>query len=46
MKLYDVLICVEQINYPHTSNNIRQTIIAKLELLGLESKVIIVQQVF
>src|SRR6266511_4684372 len=39
MELYDVLICVEQINYPHTSNNIRQTIIAKLELLGLESKV-------
>jgi len=46
MELYDVLICVEQINYPHTSNNICQTIIAKLELLGLESKVIIVQQVF
>ena len=39
MELYDVLICIEQINYPHTSNNIHQTIIAKLELLELKSKV-------
>ena len=39
MKLIDILICVESINYPHTGNNIRQTIITKLELLGLENKV-------
>ena len=38
MELYDILVCVEQINYPHTSDNIRQTIIRKLELLGLEKK--------
>src|ERR1044072_4075587 len=39
MELYDILVCVEQINYPHTGNNICQTIIAKLELLGLENKI-------
>ncbi len=39
MELIDILICVESINYPHTGNNIRQTIITKLELLGLENKV-------
>ena len=39
MKLCDILICVEQINYPLTGDNIRQTIITKLELLGLDSKV-------
>ena len=39
MELYDILICVEPINHPHTGNNIRQTILAKLELLGLENKV-------
>ncbi len=26
MELIDILICVESINYPHTGNNIRQTI--------------------
>ncbi len=39
MELYDVLICIKQINYSHISNNICQTIITKLELLELESKV-------
>ncbi len=39
MELYYVLICIEQINYPYTSNNIHQTIIVKLKLLELESKV-------
>ncbi len=32
MELYNILI------YPHTGNNIYQTIIAKLELFRLESK--------
>ncbi|CAI2182989.1 18838_t:CDS:2, partial [Funneliformis geosporum] len=39
MELYDILICVTSINYPHNSNNIRQTILTKLQLLGLDSKV-------
>lgn len=39
MELYDILICVEQINDQHTGNNFRQTIINKLEQFGLESKV-------
>jgi hypothetical protein len=39
MKLYDILLCVEPIKYPHTGDNVRQTIIKKLQLLGLESKV-------
>src|SRR6266498_4418986 len=39
MKLIDILICVESINYLHTGNNIHQTIITKLELFGLENKV-------
>ncbi|CAG8493117.1 4633_t:CDS:2 [Rhizophagus irregularis] len=39
MELYDILLCVEPIEYPHSGDNIRQTIIKKLQLLGLESKV-------
>ncbi|CAI2201726.1 3411_t:CDS:1, partial [Funneliformis geosporum] len=39
MELYDILICVAPINYPHNGNNIRQTILTKLQLLGLDSKV-------
>ena len=34
-----ILVCVEQINYPHISDNILQTTIAKLKLLGLGNKV-------
>ncbi|CAG8726554.1 12012_t:CDS:2 [Funneliformis caledonium] len=36
--LYDILICVVSINYPHNGNNICQTILTQLQLLGLDSK--------
>ncbi|CAG8611453.1 6748_t:CDS:2, partial [Funneliformis caledonium] len=39
MELYDILICVALINYPHNGNNIHQTILIKLQLLELDSKV-------
>lgn len=41
MKLCDILVCVEQISYPHTGEHIRRTIQDKLKVLGLEKKVII-----
>ena len=40
MKLCDILLCVEQISYPHTGDHIRETIIDKLKKLGLEKKII------
>ena len=39
MKLCDILICVEQISYPHTGEHIRNTIQDKLKILGLEKKI-------
>jgi zinc finger BED domain-containing protein 1 (E3 SUMO-protein ligase ZBED1) len=39
MELCDILLCVEPIKYPHTGDNIRNTIISKLESLGLSGKV-------
>jgi hypothetical protein len=39
MKLYDILVCVEQISYPHTGEHIRNTIQSKLKVLGLEEKI-------
>ncbi|CAG8659176.1 8928_t:CDS:2 [Funneliformis caledonium] len=41
MELYDILICVALINYFHNGNNICQTILTKLQLLGLDSKVLL-----
>src|ERR1044071_3495034 len=39
MKLCDILVCVEQISYSHTGDNIHNTIQNKLKVLGLEKKV-------
>jgi hypothetical protein len=39
MELCDILLCVEPIKYPYTGDNIRNTIISKLESLGLSGKV-------
>ncbi|CAG8663901.1 12790_t:CDS:2, partial [Racocetra fulgida] len=42
IELYDILVCIESIKYPHTGNNIHTTIISKLTLLDLNDKVKIV----
>ncbi|CAI2194815.1 5689_t:CDS:1, partial [Funneliformis geosporum] len=39
MELYNILIDIAPINYPYNGNNICQTILTKLQLLGLDSKV-------
>jgi hypothetical protein len=39
MELYDILLCVEPIKYPHTGDHIRNTIVDKLKSLGLDNKV-------
>ena len=39
MKLRDVLVCVDQISYPHTGKHIFETIQQKLEVLGLQNKI-------
>ncbi|CAG8756422.1 19701_t:CDS:2, partial [Rhizophagus irregularis] len=39
MKLYDILVYVEKISYPHTRTHICETIQEKLKVLGLEKKV-------
>ena len=40
MELKDILLCIEQIKYPHTSNNIRETIKVKLDEFNLTNKII------
>jgi len=42
MKLYDILICIEPIKYPHTGDHIREIIISKITSLGLNDKVKVV----
>ncbi|RIA88556.1 hypothetical protein C1645_826197 [Glomus cerebriforme] len=39
MELRDILLCVEQIKYPHTSDHIRETIKNKLEEFNLIDKI-------
>ncbi|CAG8833615.1 15773_t:CDS:2, partial [Racocetra persica] len=39
MELYDILLCIENIKYPHTSDHIRNTVISKITSIGLNDKV-------
>ena len=42
MELRDVLVCVDQISYPHTGKHIYEVIQQKLEVLGLQNKINVV----
>jgi hypothetical protein len=39
MELYDILICIDQIKYPHTAENIRSALEDQIKKLQLNGKV-------